>query len=133
MLFRSQPALGTVNLQHDGRPTPLPAMPELGLHAPMYVAMSDDALAVSTGADEEKAMPQLLRSNDREQPLLVIGMTSTLYVQIAQWNLRRLAADASAQARAHAKQQLAIAQVYPSRSTRTRVRLTVRQRGRKLS
>src|SRR3546814_7248890 len=73
MLFRSQPALGTVNLQHDGRPTPLPAMPELGLHAPMYVAMSDDALAVSTGADEEKAMPQLLRSNDSEQPLLVIG------------------------------------------------------------
>src|SRR3546814_5037523 len=52
------PALGTVKLQNDGRPTPLPAMPELGLHAPMYVAMSDDALAVRTGADEEKAMPQ---------------------------------------------------------------------------
>src|SRR3546814_3367249 len=94
-----RPALGTVKRQNDGRPTPLPAMPELGLHAPMYVAMSDNALAVSTGADEEKAMPQLLRSNDSEQPLLVIGMTSTLYVQIAQWNLRRLAADASAQAR----------------------------------
>src|SRR3546814_7337500 len=38
----------------------------------------------------------------------------SLYVQIAQWNLRRLAADASAQARAQAEQQLAIAKVYPS-------------------
>lgn len=127
------PALGTVKLKNDGRPTLLPAMPELRLHAPMYVAMSDDALAVSTGADEEKAMPQLLRSNASAQPLLVIGMTSTLYVQIAQWNLRRLAADASAQARAQAEQQLAIAKVYPSMFKRSRVRLDVSERGIELS
>lgn len=127
------PALGSVKLQNDGRPTLLPAMPELGLNAPVYVAMSDNALAVSTGADEEKAMPKLLRSSDNAQPLLVIGMTSALYVQIAQWNLLRLSADAGAQARTQAEQQLAIAKVYPSMFKRSRVRLDISEHGIELS
>lgn len=123
------PALGSVKLQKDGKPTPLPAMPELGLSAPMFAAMSDNALAVSIGAGEEKAMPQLLRSKDSEQPLLVIGMNSALYVDIAQWNLRRLSADASTDARAKAELELAIAKIYPTMFKRTRVRLDVSERG----
>jgi hypothetical protein len=123
------PALGPVQLKNDSTPTPLPAMPELGLNAPMFAAMSDNALAVSIGVGEEKAMPQLLRSDEKQQPLLVIGMNSALYVDIAQWNLRRLPADASTDARAKAEQELAIAKIYPTMFKRTRVRLDASARG----
>jgi hypothetical protein len=123
------PALGAVQLKADSQPVPLPAMPELGLQAPMFAAMSDNALAVSIGAGEENAMPQLLRSDDAQQPLLVIGMNSALYVDIAQWNLRQLAADASPEARAKAEQDLAIARIYPSMFKRTRVRMDITERG----
>lgn len=123
------PALGTVQLKNDGTPSALPAMPELGLHAPMFAAMSDSALAVSIGAGEEKAMPQLLRTDDSQQPLLVIGMNSALYVDIAQWKLRQLPADASAQARATAEQELAIARVYTRMFKRTRLQMHVSERG----
>lgn len=123
------PALGPVQLKNDSTPTPLPAMPELGLNAPMFAAMSDNALAVSIGVGEEKAMPQLLRSDEKQQPLLVIGMNSALYVDIAQWNLRRLPADASTDARAKAEQELAIAKIYPTMFKRTRVRLDASERG----
>lgn len=123
------PALGPVQLKNDSTPTPLPAMPELGLNAPMFAAMSDNALAVSIGVGEEKAMPQLLRSDEKQQPLLVIGMNSALYVDIAQWNLRRLPADAGTDARAKAEQELAIAKIYPTMFKRTRVRLDASERG----
>jgi hypothetical protein len=123
------PALGSVQLKADSQPMPLPAMPELGLHVPMFAAMSDNALAVSIGAGEERAMPQLLRSDDAQQPLLVIGMNSALYVDIAQWNLRQLTADASPEARAKAEQELAVARIYPSMFKRTRVRMDITERG----
>lgn len=123
------PALGTVQLKNDGTPSALPAMPEWGLRAPMFAAMSDSALAVSIGAGEEKAMPQLLRADDSQQPLLVLGMNSALYVDIAQWKLRQLPADASTPARAMAEQELAIARVYTSMFKRTRVQMHVSERG----
>jgi len=123
------PALGAVQLQNDSTPTPLPAMPELGLHAPLFAAMSDDALAVSIGAGEEKLLPQLLHADAAQQPLLVLGMNSALYVEIAQWSLRQLPADASPQARAKAEQAVAIAHVYPRMFKRSRVRIDVSARG----
>ncbi|MBS0576357.1 MAG: hypothetical protein JSS45_08045 [Proteobacteria bacterium] len=106
------PGIGSLGLKPDGVAKPLPAMPNLPIQAPMFVAMSDKALAVAIGAGEDARIAAAMKADPAQQPLAAGGGRGELYKVLADFMRKTAQSLGDADAKATMEQQAATMDMY---------------------
>jgi hypothetical protein len=127
------PGLAALSLSDGGSPQPLALPPGVPVSDPLHAAMKGKAIGLSIGAGEEAGLAAFLAIDEREQPLLALGVSAAgnrLIGQQVGSLMRQQAAAAPPEQRERLEREAALMeQMYTQGGGSSAVRLDLSPRG----